>query len=120
MSQEVENMTPIIDVLVEHGLSLSPGERIADVRVGQRGELVLFSLPGQEFGFTVSKITPIARAEEGGNHFRVEASLDSVDQTLRPGMEGVGKVAVDRRKLVHIWIRDMREWLTLFFWKWLP
>ena len=94
--------------------------RIADVRVGQRGELVLFSLPGQEFGFTVSKITPIARAEEGSNHFRVEASLDSVDQTLRPGMEGVGKVAVDRRKLVHIWIRDMREWLTLFFWKWLP
>ena len=27
-------MTPIIDVLVEHGLSLSPGERIADVRAG--------------------------------------------------------------------------------------
>jgi len=94
--------------------------RIADVRVGQRGELVLFSLPGQEFGFMVSKITPIAKAEEGSNHFRVEASLDSVDQTLRPGMEGVGKVAVDRRKLVHIWIRDMREWLILFFWKWLP
>jgi hypothetical protein len=32
--QEVENMTPIIDVLVEHGLSLAGGERIADVRVG--------------------------------------------------------------------------------------
>lgn len=94
--------------------------RIADVRVGQRGELVLFSLPGQEFGFTVSKITPIAKAEEGRNHFRVEAALDSVDDTLRPGMEGVGKVAVDRRKLAHIWVRDMREWLTLFFWKWLP
>ena len=34
MSQEVENMTPIIDVLVEHGLSLAGEERIADVRVG--------------------------------------------------------------------------------------
>lgn len=94
--------------------------RIADVRVGQQGELVLFSLPGQEFRFTVSKITPIAKAEEGRNHFRVEATLDSVDETLRPGMEGVGKVAVDRRKLIQIWSRGMREWLTLFFWKWLP
>lgn len=94
--------------------------RIADVRVGQRGELVLFSLPGQGFGFTVGKITPIAKAEEGRNYFRVEATLDSLGETLRPGMEGVGKIAVDRRKLVHIWIRDMREWLTLFFWKWLP
>ena len=94
--------------------------RIADVRVGQRGNLVLFSLPGQEYGFTVSKITPIAKAEEGRNYFRVEAALDSVDENLRPGMEGVGKVDVDRRSLALIWVRDMREWLTLFFWKWLP
>ncbi len=94
--------------------------RIADVRAGQRGELVLFSLPGQEYGFTVSKITPIAKAEEGRNYFRVEAALDSVDPNLRPGMEGVGKVDVDRRRLALIWVRDMREWLTLLLWKWLP
>jgi len=94
--------------------------RIADVRAGQRGELVLFSLPGQEYGFTVSKITPIAKAEEGRNYFRVEAALDSVDTNLRPGMEGVGKVDVDRRRLALIWVRDMREWLTLLLWKWLP
>lgn len=94
--------------------------RIADVREGQRGELVLFSLPGQEYRFTVTKVTPIAKAEEGRNFFRVEAALDSVDATLRPGMEGVAKVDVDRRRLAGIWVRDMREWLTLFFWKWLP
>ncbi len=94
--------------------------RIADVRVGQRGGLVLFSLPGQEYGFSVTKITPIARAEEGRNYFRVEAALDSVDENLRPGMEGVGKIDVDRRNLALIWVRDMREWLTLFLWKWLP
>jgi len=94
--------------------------RIADLEVGQHGDLVLFSLPGQEYRFRVSKITPIARAEEGRNYFRVEAALDSVDATLRPGMEGVGKVDIDRRKLASIWARDMREWLTLFLWKWLP
>ncbi len=94
--------------------------RIADVREGQRGELVLFSLPGQEYRFTVIRVTPIAKAEEGRNFFRVEAALDSVDATLRPGMEGVAKVDVDRRRLAGIWVRDMREWLTLFFWKWLP
>jgi biotin carboxyl carrier protein len=93
---------------------------IADVCVGQHGELVLFSLPGQEYGFTVSTITPIARAEDGRNYFRVEAALEAVDGNLRPGMEGVGKIDVDRRSLTRIWVRDMHDWLTLFFWKWLP
>lgn len=94
--------------------------RIADVQTGQQGGLVLFSLPGQEFRFTVSKITPIAKAEEGRNYFRVEATLDTADAALRPGMEGVGKISIDQRRLVSIWVRDMREWLALFLWKWLP
>jgi RND family efflux transporter MFP subunit len=94
--------------------------RIADARVGQKGILVLSSLPEQEFRFTVTKVTPLATAEEGRNYFRVEAALETVDQKLRPGMEGVGKIYVDRRKLISIWTRDMLEWVELTLWKWLP
>ncbi len=94
--------------------------RIADVRTGQQGTLVLSSLPQHEFPFTVTKATPIARAEEGRNYFRVEATLERVDETLRPGMEGVGKIFIDRRKLISIWTRDMVEWMQLTLWKWLP
>lgn len=94
--------------------------RIAEVCVGQKGDLVLFSLPGMAYRFTVTKVTPIAKAEEGRNFFRVEAALETVDDALRPGMEGVGKISIDRRRLVSIWTRDMFEWIELSLWKWLP
>lgn len=92
--------------------------RINDVKVGQHGALVLASLPQQKFQFTVTKTTPIAQAEEGRNYFRVEASLDTIDDSLRPGMEGVGKIDIDRRRVFSIWTRDMMEWLRLSLWSW--
>jgi hypothetical protein len=94
--------------------------RVADVRIGQEGKLVLSSLPGQEFLFTVSKITPIAKSDEGRNYFRVEGDLERVDESLRPGMEGIGKIFIDRRSLISIWTREMLDWIRLFSWKWLP
>lgn len=94
--------------------------RIGDVVVGQTGRLVLSSLPGSPFGFRVTKITPISVAEEGRNYFRVEASLDTVTPQLRPGMEGVGKISVDRRNLFSIWTRSLRETIRLWVWSWRP
>jgi len=94
--------------------------RIADVSVGQQGTLVLSSLPNSPFDFTVIKITPIAIAEEGKNAFRVEAALSHVTGQLRPGMEGVGKIFVDRRNLFSIWTRSLKEKATLWLWAWWP
>ncbi|WP_300666915.1 HlyD family efflux transporter periplasmic adaptor subunit [Desulfoluna sp.] len=94
--------------------------RIADVSMGQQGTLVLSSLPDSPFDFTVTKITPIAIAEEGKNAFRVEATLSHVTGQLRPGMEGVGKIFVDRRNLFSIWTRSLREKVTLWLWAWWP
>ncbi|RLB78812.1 MAG: histidine kinase [Deltaproteobacteria bacterium] len=94
--------------------------RIADVQKGQQGSLVLSSLPYQQYQFTVSKITPLTKAEDGRNYFRVEAQLQTVDDSLRPGMEGVGKISIDRRKLISIWTRDLLEWVRLTLWNWLP
>ncbi|OPY91913.1 MAG: multidrug resistance protein MdtN [Syntrophaceae bacterium PtaU1.Bin231] len=94
--------------------------RIADVAEGQKGILVLSSLSDKPFGFSVRKITPITTAEEGRNYFRVEADLDEVSPRLRPGMEGVGKISVDRRLLISIWTRDLVDWFRLRLWSWLP
>ena len=95
-----------------------PENRISDLRVGQQGSLVLASLPQQGFGFSVRRITPISMAEEGQNHYRVEADLDEVVDALRPGMEGVGKIQVDRRRILSIWTRHVREWIDLKLWAW--
>jgi len=92
--------------------------RIGDVAVGQHGTLVLSSLPDNRYPFAVDKITPITKAEDGRNYFRVEAHLQQIDDSLRPGMEGVGKIDIDRRKLIAIWARDFVEWLQLTLWTW--
>ncbi len=94
--------------------------RIADVQQGQQGSLLLSSLPEMVFPFTIVKITPISTAEDGRNYFRVEAHLEEVSPHLRPGMEGVGKVFVDRRNLASIWTRNLVEWAKLWLWSWWP
>jgi len=94
---------------------------IADVRVGQKGELVLSSMTGERHPFTVRNITPVSSPKEGRNVFRVEAQLGARnDARLRPGMEGVAKVEVDERRLVGIWTRRLVDWVSLKTWSLLP
>jgi RND family efflux transporter MFP subunit len=93
---------------------------IGDVGVGQPGLLLLSGAPDQSLAFRVEKITPVSAAEEGVNAFRVEARLEETPSRLRPGMEGVGKIAVDERRLVWIWTHDILDWVRLQLWTWLP
>jgi len=93
---------------------------IGDIKVGQRGELALPSLPGEVFPLTISTITPISTAKEGRNYFRVEAQVEKISKRLRPGMEGVGKVEIGQRKLIWIWTHEMVDWVRLKLWSWLP
>jgi multidrug resistance efflux pump len=92
----------------------------ADVAVGQRGSLAVASIPGQRFAFTVSKITAVNSTRDGRNRFRVEATLDDPPGRLRPGMEGVGKVEIDERKLVWIWTHSLTDRARLWLWSALP
>lgn len=94
--------------------------RIADLQPKQRGTLVLPALMDQNFAFEVEKITPISAQKDGKNYFRVEAKLLATSDLLRPGMEGVGKVLIDRRRLIEIWTRDLMDWLRIKVWSWWP
>ena len=101
---------------------LQVGEQdIADVRVGQAGELVLTPMPGQRYPLKVVKITPVSTAKDGRNVFRVEAELGArADERLRPGMEGVAKIEIGERHVAWIWTRRMVDWLSLRLWSWMP
>ncbi len=94
--------------------------RIADVSAGQKGQMILSALPNESVEFVIEKITPITKAEEGLNYFRVEAVPSGVPDRMRPGMEGIGKIYVDRRNLFSIWTRNMREWFKIKAWEYLP
>jgi RND family efflux transporter MFP subunit len=108
--------------LNDYRVVLQVDERdIAYVAVGQRGELTVTSMPGKRFPLRIVRITPVNTAKDGRNLFRVEAELENAAEArLRPGMEGVGKIDIDRRKLVWIWTHGLTDWVRLWIWSWLP
>lgn len=93
---------------------------IADVQVGQHGQLLLSAFPSEPVGVTVVHVTPVSTAKEGRNFFRVEAKLDQPHDRLRPAMEGAGKIEIDRRLVVWIWTHQVVDWVRLTVWTWLP
>ncbi|TAK46588.1 MAG: HlyD family efflux transporter periplasmic adaptor subunit, partial [Betaproteobacteria bacterium] len=93
---------------------------ITHVAIGQDGYLALSSLPHEKVPLVVDKITPVSVVEEGRNYFRVEAIAKGAIEKLRPGMEGVGKIEVDQRRLVWIWTHKLVHWVRMWVWSWWP
>lgn len=93
---------------------------VAALAVGQRGRLALAGLPGRRLDLTIEQITPVARAEDERNFFRVDARLKQSNETLRPGMAGFAKIDAGERRLVWIWTHRVVDWLRLALWRWQP
>jgi len=96
------------------------------VAEGQTGRLMLTGDPGDGRAFAVERITPLAAPREGINTFRIEARLtpDAGETApldrLRPGMEGIAKIEVERRLVSWIWTRRLTDWLRRTVWAWMP
>jgi multidrug efflux pump subunit AcrA (membrane-fusion protein) len=90
------------------------------LKVGQRGKLMISGVVGEPIELGVSKITPVATAQDGRNFFRVEAALAQAPAHLRPGMEGIGKVNAGPHSLWWILTHSFTDWLRLSVWTWLP
>ncbi len=110
-----------ISPLESYRVILQVDERdISELRANQDGALMLSGLPGQVFPFVVRQITPVSTTQDGLNYFRVEAHLHGSIDRLRPGMEGVGKIEVGRRRLIWIWTHSLFDWLRMWTWKEAP
>lgn len=110
-------VAPLENYRVELRVSES---QIADVKVGQHGELVVAALPDQVFPFSIERITPIAAVRDGSTYFAVDGRLVSSSERLRPGMEGVSKIDIGEHRLIWIWLRPVLHWARLELWKWVP
>ena len=93
---------------------------ISYVVPGQTGILALSSLTERNLPLTVEKITAVAKADDGANIFRVEASMSNAPNLLRPGMQGIGKINAGRARLIWIWTHEITDWLRLWIWSWWP
>lgn len=97
-----------------------PEGRIAEVKVGLRGELASDAYPDQKVGFVVEHVHPVAQVVEGRNVFAVRVALDQDEVRKhdwpRPGVTGVGKVEAGRRSVAVIWTRDLVNWIRMKLW----
>lgn len=127
LSQSLGSPVEKGDVLFEvapldgYRIILKVDERdIAEITAGQRGQLALSAMPGKTLRLMVERVTPVASAEEGHNYFRVEARLERASDSLRPGMEGIAKIEIDRRRFLWIWTHGLFDWFRLWAWSWWP
>jgi len=93
-----------------------PEDEIADVRMGQKGELATASKPDVRFAFEVERIHPVAEVVGQRNVFRVQARLLETADWMRPGMEGLAKVHIGRRRYAWLWTRRLVNWLRMKLW----
>jgi RND family efflux transporter MFP subunit len=93
---------------------------ISQIKIGQTGQLALSAIPDKRLDITVSNITPVSTSENGRTFFRVEANLESKNQQLQPGMEGVGKIEVGDRNLIWVITHKAMDKIRLMFWYFRP
>jgi multidrug resistance efflux pump len=95
---------------------LVPEDEIVDIDIGQEGYLATVSFPTQRIKFVVEQINPMAEVVNNRNVFKVRVRLLQTHQWMRPGMEGVAKVSVGKRRYIWIWTRRVVNWIRMKLW----
>jgi multidrug resistance efflux pump len=95
-------------------------KQVIDVQPGQSGTLTLKALPGSTLPLVVHKVSPVFSEDEKGIAYRVEAQLTEHFSGLRPGMEGVAKIDIDRRSFAWIYLHELFDVIRLWAWRWQP
>jgi len=93
-----------------------PEDLIAEVEQGQEGELATAGYPETRIRFVVERVNPIAEVVKQRNVFKVRVRLAETPPWMRPGMEGVAKISIDRRHLLWIWTRRLVNWVRMKLW----
>ena len=93
-----------------------PEDEVYDIKIGQEGYLATASYPGQRIKFIVERINPIAEVVNQRNVFKVRIQLLQTYPWMRPGMEGIAKVSVGKRRYVWIWTRKIANWIRMKLW----
>ena len=99
----------ITDVQAALEKSAKDGEQLG-------GALATTARPDEHIDFVVERINPVAEVVKENNVFKVRVKLLRTPSLFRPGMEGVGKIDIDRRSYGFIWTRRMINWVRMKLW----
>ena len=59
-------------------------------------------------------------ADKGKTKDKGPATEENVDAKIKDIEGKIGKINIDRRKLIWIWTHDVYDWLRLWVWSWWP
>ncbi len=93
-----------------------PEEEVAEVKIAQQGTLATASFPGQHLRFLVERVNPAAEVVNNRNVFKVRVRLLETRPWIRPGMEGVAKITIEKRHYAWIWSRKVVNWIRMKLW----
>jgi multidrug resistance efflux pump len=115
----VQRGSPLMVVapLDRYRLIVEVDERdIADVGKGAPGRITLTALPEQVFRFSTERVAPVAVTRDGRHFFEVEGKLDSGSGVIRPGLEGIARIAAPARPLASALGHRLHTWLRMSLW----
>ncbi|MCK4292733.1 MAG: HlyD family efflux transporter periplasmic adaptor subunit [Planctomycetes bacterium] len=93
-----------------------PEDLILYIETGDEGKLATASYPGKPIRFVVERVNPMAETIKQRNVFKVRVRLLETFPWMRPGMEGVAKVSVGKRRYIWIWTRKVTNWIRMKLW----
>jgi hypothetical protein len=95
-----------------------PEDQISELAVNQHGQLKATTYPDRAVDFTVERITPVATVTGTKNVFKVRVAIapGQLKNWMRPGMEGLAKVQIEKRRYGWIWTHRLVNWVRMKLW----
>ncbi len=94
-----------------------PERDVHELGGGESGEIAFLTQPAFKFGMSGRTLEPAAVAREGGNVFLFRCELAQAPEAwFKPGMQGVAKIDVGRRRLIWILTHRTIDFLRLHLW----
>lgn len=93
-----------------------PENASSDIHAGLGGTFLYHARPESAYDFNITRISPNATNANNSNVFIAEANVDSQQEWIRVGMEGVATIDVDSRKVWWVAFHRVIDYLRLTFW----
>ena len=110
---------PFFKVAPLHSWTLElevPESASANLTSGLGGFFASYAQPAQTGELTVSRVLPEAQIRRGNNVYVAEAEVVTPANWLRPGLEGVAKVHLGRRRVWWIVLHRAVDYLRMNLW----
>lgn len=94
-----------------------PERDVHELTGSEKGEIAFLSQPGLKFSIAGRTLEPAAVPRQAGNVFLYRCDLaQSPEAWFRPGMQGVAKLEVGRRRLIWVLTHRTVDFLRLHLW----